>query len=167
VTAPAYSAEFKDAEGNHLRYKFPYITPAPILNDLWYARTFLMEYPSANFAPSARTSANNFNYKEKNRACGRRWRETRCDLVVPLTSLALRGLDGETHLLRNRSTDEAADAVVLPVCGFGDVSDSSRAFTARKRWHWAGGWGKKDKSKHSFADLNREYQSTSMRFIGH
>jgi len=47
------------------------------------------------------------------------------DLVAPLASVVLAGLDREAHLLGEISADEASDAMVLPVGGLGDRQGKS------------------------------------------
>ena len=49
-----------------------------------------------------------------------------------LARLVLRRQDCEAHLLRNRSADEAPDAVILPIRGFGDFSQSRSLFPAQE-----------------------------------
>src|SRR5688500_2930449 len=57
------------------------------------------------------------------------------DAVRPLASFVLRGLDRESYLLRQRPADEAADAVVLPRCGLGDLCQRGSVGAAQEVQH--------------------------------
>src|ERR1035437_158905 len=75
------------------------------------------------------------NEKSRQREGWRRGGRRRCllaDLVCPLARLVLGGLDREAHFLGEVSADEAPDAVVLPVGGFGDLGQRRALGAARE-----------------------------------
>src|SRR5262249_21036420 len=53
------------------------------------------------------------------------------DPIRPLPSVVLGRFDRKSHLLRDRSTDEAPDAVVLPFGRLDDIGDGGSLFPAQ------------------------------------